>query len=47
MKAAGYQRALEELARRWTAGEIAARAVDDVTHGAADGEPGEARDGRA
>ena len=28
MKAAGYHRALEELARRWAAGEIAARAVE-------------------
>jgi len=28
MKAAGYQRALEELARRWAAGEIAPRAVE-------------------
>ena len=44
MKAAGYHRALEELARRWAAGEIAARAVDDATDGAADVEPGEARD---
>ena len=30
MKAAGYQRALEELARRWEAGEIAPRAVDSA-----------------
>jgi len=44
MKAAGYHRALEELARRWAAGEIAARAVDDAIDGAADGESGEARD---
>jgi len=44
MKAAGYHRALEELARRWAAGEIAARAVDDATDGDADVEPGEARD---
>jgi 3-dehydroquinate dehydratase-2 len=44
MKAAGYHRALEDLARRWAAGEIAARAVDDVAEGAADGAPGEARD---
>jgi len=28
MRAAGYQRALEELARRWEAGEIAPRALD-------------------
>jgi len=28
MQAAGYHRALEELARRWTAGEIAARSVE-------------------
>jgi 3-dehydroquinate dehydratase-2 len=28
MKSAGYYRAIEELARRWEAGEIAARAVD-------------------
>jgi 3-dehydroquinate dehydratase-2 len=30
MKAAGYHRALEELARRWAAGEIAPRALGDV-----------------
>jgi hypothetical protein len=51
MKAAGYHRALEELARRWAAGDIAARVVDDVNDdvndGVADGEPGEARNGRA
>jgi 3-dehydroquinate dehydratase-2 len=28
LKAAGYHRALEELARRWAAGEIEARALD-------------------
>lgn len=39
MKAAGYHRALEELARRWAAGEIEPRAVDagsDGTSGGAD-----------
>jgi 3-dehydroquinate dehydratase-2 len=41
MKAAGYHRALEELARRWEAGEIAPRAVEAAP---ADGEPGVARD---
>jgi 3-dehydroquinate dehydratase-2 len=29
MKAVGYHRALEELARRWAAGEIAPRAIED------------------
>ncbi len=33
MKAAGYHRALEELARRWTAGEIASRPLAGVDAG--------------
>jgi 3-dehydroquinate dehydratase II len=35
MKAAGYHRALEELARRWNAGEIAPGAVDEALDEAA------------
>ena len=34
MKAAGYHRALEELAQRWAAGEIAPRPVEAVPDGA-------------
>jgi 3-dehydroquinate dehydratase-2 len=41
MKAAGYHRALEELARRWEAGEIAARAIAAAP---ADGEARETPD---
>ena len=50
MRSAGYHRALEELARRWAAGEIAARARDagrgdeEASDGAADGELREAPD---
>ncbi len=33
MKAAGYHRALEELARRWAAGEITPRAADVASGG--------------
>ena len=33
MKAAGYHRALEELARRWEVGEIAPRAVEGASGG--------------
>jgi 3-dehydroquinate dehydratase-2 len=40
LKSAGYHRALEELARRWDAGEIAARAVEPA-------EPGGPADGGA
>jgi 3-dehydroquinate dehydratase-2 len=53
MKAAGYHRALEELARRWVTGEIAPRAVETATGGAdAPGDPApggaeEAPDARA
>ena len=53
MRAAGYHRALEELARRWEAGEIEPRAVEVVPGGAdAPGDPAlggaeEAPDARA
>jgi 3-dehydroquinate dehydratase-2 len=40
MKAAGYHRALEELVRRWNAGEIEARELD----AGVDGLPGEGAD---
>ena len=42
LKAAGYHRALEELARRWAAGEIEARAVGDGEAGVADASDGPA-----
>ena len=41
MRAAGYHRALEELARRWEAGEIAPRAIEAAP---ADGEARETPD---
>jgi 3-dehydroquinate dehydratase II len=46
MRAAGYHRALEELARRWAAGEIAARAFDAGAGDGADG-PGDPGSGAA
>jgi 3-dehydroquinate dehydratase-2 len=43
LKAAGYRRALEELARRWEAGEIAARAgAGTAADGEGDGDGGSA-----
>jgi 3-dehydroquinate dehydratase II len=46
MKSAGYHRAIEELARRWDAGAIAARALA-TDGGGRPAAPGEAPDARA
>jgi len=49
MKAAGYHRALEELARRWAAGAVAPRALDAGAGDGADapGDPGAGAAGEA